>query len=130
MQGGTPAIVPVHGHGKQGSGYGYTGVQGLNALIATATATYDRRAPVIVGQRLRRGGCGSPRGAARMVTDAVSAVRRLHPRTPGGVLVRADSAFYGHKMVSAAIRAGVDVSVTVRMTAKVKAAIAAIDETA
>jgi len=46
------------------------------------------------------------------------------------VLVRADSAFYGHKMVSAAIRAGVDVSVTVRMTAKVKAAIAAIDETA
>ena len=46
------------------------------------------------------------------------------------MLVRADSAFYGHKMVSAAIRAGVDVSVTVRMTAKVKAAIAAIDETA
>jgi len=119
-------IVPVHGHGKQGSGYGYTGVRGLNALIATATT--EGRAPVIVGQRLRRGGCGSPRGAARMVTDAVATVRRLHPRTPGGVLVRADSAFYGHKMVSAAIRAGADVSVTVRMTAKVKAAIAAIDE--
>ncbi|GAF44180.1 DDE family transposase [Rhodococcus wratislaviensis] len=121
-------IVPVHGHAKQGSGYGYTGVRGLNALIATATT--DGRAPVIVGQRLRRGGAGSPRGAARMVTDAVATVRRLHPHTPGGVLVRADSAFYGHKMVSAAIRAGVDVSVTVRMTAKVKAAIAAIDETA
>ena len=121
-------IVPVHGHAKQGSGYGYTGVRGLNALIATAT--YEGRAPVIVGQRLRRGGAGSPRGAARMVTDAVAAVRRLHPPTPGGVLVRADSAFYGHKMVSAALQAGVDVSVTVRMTAKVKAAIAAIDETA
>ena len=119
-------IVPVHGHGKQGAGYGYTGIRGLNALIATATT--EGRAPVIVGQRLRRGGCGSPRGAARMVTDAVATVRRLHPRTPGGVLVRADSAFYGHKMVSAAIRAGADVSVTVRMTAKVKAAIAAIDE--
>ncbi|GAF47519.1 putative transposase [Rhodococcus wratislaviensis NBRC 100605] len=98
----------------------------MNALIATATT--EGRAPVIVGQRLRRGGCGSPRGAARMVTDAVATVRRLHPRTPGGVLVRADSAFYGHKMVSAAIRAGVDVSVTARMTVKVKAAIAAIDE--
>jgi hypothetical protein len=125
-------IVPVHGPGKQGSGYGYTGVRGLNALIATAT--YEGQAPVIVGQRLRRGACGSPRGAARMVTDALAAVRGLHPSTPGGakerVLVRADSAFYGYPTVSAVIGAGADVSVTVRMTAKVKKAIAAIEESA
>lgn len=77
MQGGTPTIVPVHGHAKQGSGYGYTGVRGVNALIATATN--EGRAPVIVGQRLRRGGAGSPRGAARMVTDAdAAACTRRH----------------------------------------------------
>lgn len=30
-------IVEVHGHGKQGSGCGYSGVRGLNALLATLT---------------------------------------------------------------------------------------------
>ena len=122
-------IVPVHGHAKQGAGYGYTGIRGLNALIATATT--DGRAPVIVGQRLRRGGCGSPRGASRMVSDALATLGRIRPQvSPGSVLVRADSAFYGHPTVSAALRSGADVSVTVRMTATVKAAIAAIDEDA
>src|SRR5664280_104900 len=54
-------IIEVHGHQKQGSGYGYSGLRGINALIATVTA--GNRGPVIVAQRLRRGACGSPRGA-------------------------------------------------------------------
>ena len=128
VQGGTPTVVPVYGHRKQGSGYGYSGIRGLNALIATATT--DGRAPVIVGQRLRRGACGSSRGASRMVTDALATLGHMGPQSPGWVLVRADSAFYGHPTVSAALRTGADVSVTVRLTAKVKAAIAAIDEDA
>jgi hypothetical protein len=28
-------IIEVHGHAKQGAGFGYTRVRGLNALIAT-----------------------------------------------------------------------------------------------
>ncbi len=59
-------IMEVHGYAKQGSGYGYTGVRGLNALLATV----DHRpgtAPVMAAQRLRKGACGSPRGAARLV---------------------------------------------------------------
>ena len=40
-------IIEVHGHTKAGSGYGYSGVRGLNALLATATT--DQSAPVIVG---------------------------------------------------------------------------------
>ena len=95
------SIIEVHGHGKQGSGYGYSGVRGLNALIATVTT--DTCAPVIVGQRLRRGACGSPRGAARMVTDALATVDRLRTHSTESaaeptpkVLVRLDSAFYGH----------------------------------
>jgi hypothetical protein len=33
-------IIEVHGHAKQGAGFGYSGVRGLNALLATlATAT-------------------------------------------------------------------------------------------
>lgn len=41
-------------------------------------------------------------------------------------LLRADYAFYGHASIGAAINAGADVSVTVRMDPAVKAAIAAI----
>ncbi|HEV8055808.1 MAG TPA: IS1380 family transposase [Nocardioidaceae bacterium] len=120
-------IVEVHGHAKQGAGFGYSGVRGLNALLATlATAT---SAPVIVAQRLRKGACGSPRGAKRLVADAVKQARRLlAPKTP--VLVRMDSAFYGRGAVHAALAGGAAVSVTVRMDQAVKKAIAAISDDA
>lgn len=58
------SIIEVHGYGKQGSGYGYSGVRGLNSLITTLSTT--TAAPVITAQRLRKGACGSARGAARM----------------------------------------------------------------
>jgi hypothetical protein len=120
-------IVEVHGHAKQGAGFGYSGVRGLNALLATlATAT---SAPVIVAQRLRKGACGSPRGAKRLVGDAVKQARRLlAAATP--VLVRMDAAFYGRKAVNAALAGGAAVSVTVRMDAAVKKAIATIPDDA
>jgi hypothetical protein len=121
-------IIEVHGHAKQGAGFGYTGVRGLNALLATLT-TKDS-APVIVAQRLRKGSCGSPRGAKRLVTDALRTVRDLSAGSQGPPLVRADSAFYGRGLVLAAVRAGADVSVTVRLDAKVKTAIAAIADDA
>ena len=118
-------IIEVHGHAKQGAGFGYSGVRGLNALLATVTTTNS--APVIVAQRLRKGSCGSPRGAKRLVADALKTVRTLHP---GDVrpLLRADSAFYGAPTVGAAVRAGAQVSVTVRLDPKVKAAITTIGE--
>jgi Transposase DDE domain group 1 len=122
-------IIEVHGYAKQGSGYGYSGIRGLNALIATVTTT--AAAPVIVGQRLRKGACGSPRGAARIVADSLATVRRLRSaEATGKPLVRMDSAFYGQPSVAAAIRGDADVSVTVRLDPKVKAAIAAIDDDA
>jgi hypothetical protein len=120
-------IVEVHGHAKQGSGYGYSGVRGLNALIATVTTA--QAAPVIAGQRLRKGASGSARGAARMIGDTLATVKPLRSNEATcKPLVRADSAFYGHPTVAAAIRGGADVSITVRLDSKVKAAIATIDE--
>jgi hypothetical protein len=122
-------IIEVHGYTKQGSGYGYSGVRGLNALLATVSTSQS--APVVVAQRLRKGSCGSPRGAARLVADALKTVASLSPASSGTKsLVRADSAFYGHAAVRAAIRGGADVSVTVRMDPKVKAAISAIGDDA
>ncbi len=121
-------IIEVHGHAKQGSGYGYSGVRGLNALIATASTRGS--APIIVAQRLRKGSCGSPRGAARLVTDALKTRDRLPTSHANKPLLRADSAFYGAATIHAAIRGGADVSITVRQDPQVRRAIAAIDDDA
>jgi hypothetical protein len=132
-------IIEVHGYQKQGAGFGYTRVRGLNALLATVTTpvmgpSRSQGAPVIVAQRLRKGACGSPRGADRLVADALATVKRLRTADTaswgGRVLLRADSAYYGRATVGAAVRAGAEVSVTVRLDKRVKAAIAAIDDDA
>ena len=120
-------VVEVHGHAKQGAGFGYNRIRGLNALLATVSTTTS--APVIVAQRLRKGQCNSSRGAKRLVGDATKTSRRLLASgTP--VLVRMDSAFYGRGPVHAALAGGAAVSVTVRMNTHIKAAIAAISDDA
>jgi len=123
-------IIEVHGYAKQGAGFGYSGVRGLNALLATLTTTTS--APVIVAQRLRRGAVGSSRGAKRLVGDAVKTTHRLLKK--GGqsqpILVRMDSAFYGRSAVQAALKGGAAVSVTVRMNQTIKNAIATISQDA
>lgn len=121
-------IIEVHGPKKQGAGFGYSGVRGLNALLATvSTAT---SAPIVIGQRLRKGAAGSPRGAARIVADALKTVTRLPGQTAAPVLLRADSAYYGHATVAAARKAGADVSITARQDPAVKRAIGTIGEDA
>src|SRR3954454_12572068 len=122
-------IIEVHGYAKQGSGYGYSGVRGLNALLATVSTS--RSAPVVVAQRLRKGSCGSPRGAGRLVADALKTVISLTSGQPAAKpLVRADAAFYGHAVVGAALRAAADVSLIVCIDPKVKSTIARIPDSA
>ncbi|MET3934637.1 hypothetical protein ABIE00_002683 [Arthrobacter sp. OAP107] len=79
----------------------------------------------------RKGSCGSPCGAKRPVADALKTVAAMTPAPPvtsaTRLLVRADSAFYGADSVNAALRAGADVSVTVRLDKRVRAAIASIE---
>jgi hypothetical protein len=123
-------VIEVHGYAKQGAGFGYNRIRGLNALLATLTTTgAATSAPVVVAQRLRKGSTGSSRGAKRLVGDATKTARRLLGPT-ARVLVRMDSAFYGRGAVHAAMAGGAAVSVTVRMDQRVKAAIAAIAEDA
>lgn len=81
-------IIEVHGHKKQGAGFGYSTARGLNALLATVTTRES--APVVVAQRLRQGSCGSPRRAHRLIADAVTTTRRLPGMTGQKILVRAD----------------------------------------
>jgi hypothetical protein len=118
-------IVEVHGYAKQGAGFGYSGVRGLNAILATVST--ETTAPVIAAQRLRKGSAGSARGAARLATDALAVVRRTQ-LAGRDVLVRADSAYYSHRMVAAVLATGAQVSITARMDPAVKRAIATIAE--
>jgi hypothetical protein len=85
-------------------------------------------APVIAATRLRGGNASSARGAASLVTEAVGTARSAG--CTGTVVVRMDSAFYGAPAVRAARQAGACFSVTVRIDAKVRAAIAAIPDSA
>jgi hypothetical protein len=119
-------IRAVHGHAKQGAGYGYTKVNGLNAQLAVLSSSGC--APVIAAARLRKGNVYSSHGGPRMLADAVGAARAAG--VTGQIMVRADSAYYSEAFIAAAVRAGAWFSVTARMNQQVKRAIAGIDEAA
>ncbi len=128
-------VKPTYGYTKQGAGYGYSKVKGLNALIATASTPTS--APVIVGTRLRRGNVNSAKGADRLIADALKTTAALHRGAEPGpgpgvglVLVRADSAYYNHKVIAAIRRGGAQFSITARLNKSVRAAIAGIAESA
>lgn len=117
-------IREVHGYAKQGAAYGYSRVRGLNAQLAVLSTPVA--APVIARARLRRGNVASATGAGRLLAQAITTARSAGVRSQ--ILARADSAYYGHAFVATALRHGLWFSVTARMTATVKAAIASIDE--
>jgi hypothetical protein len=119
-------VRQTYGYAKQGAGRGYTGVKGLNALLAVISTPTS--APLIAATRLRKGSTNSARGAARLLADALVTARRAG--AAGLVLVRADSAYYSHDIVAACRRAGARFSITARLTPSVTAAITGIDEQA
>lgn len=119
-------VRQVHGHAKQGAGFGYSGVRGLNALIATVSTPTS--APLITATRLRRGASASVRGAASLVAEAIRTARAAG--ATGLVIARFDSAFYAADVLAACARAGARFSVTARLNPAVRQAITTIDEQA
>ena len=112
------------GYAKQGAGYGYSGVKGLNALLATVST--GSSAPVIVATRLRKGSANSARGAARLIADALRSTASCG--VTGTVVLRADSAYYGRDVIAAATRQKARFSITARKYRAVTAAIAGIPD--
>nr|WP_265568144.1 hypothetical protein [Streptomyces hygroscopicus] len=82
-------MKPVHGYAKQGAAFGYTRQRGLHSRIVTASR--PNAAPMVVASRLRKGPAGSGKGAARLIAEAVGAVRAMGAAAE--IIVRADSAF-------------------------------------
>lgn len=119
-------IREVHGYAKQAAAFGYSGVRGLNAQLAVVSTPLA--APVIAAARLRKGNTASGKGAGRLLAQAVATARRAG--VSGRLLVRADSAYYAHATVAAALRAKAWFSITARMNPQVVAAISRIPEDA
>jgi hypothetical protein len=125
-------LRPVYGKAKQGASFGHTKISGKSVLrrglspLATTIST-PSSAPVIAGVRLRAGRAGSAKGAASMVTDAVTTARALGATD---ILVRGDSAYGNAAVVRACRRAGARFSLVLTKNPAVTAAIASIDETA
>ena len=119
-------VKATYGYAKQGAGYGYSKVKGLNALLGIVSTPTS--APVIAATRLRKGATNSARGAARLVADALASTKRCG--ATGLVLTRMDSAFYNADVVAAIRRGGSRFSITARQDQAVRAAISGIEETA
>lgn len=119
-------IVEVHGYAKQGSGYGYSGARGLNAVDHHGHHRWcgtGHRRPVVTLRRLRIRAWGGPDGRRHPGQTGPPTIAAVDDKAAAA----ADSAFYGYP---AAIRGGAQVSITVRLDPKVRAAIAAIDDDA
>jgi hypothetical protein len=119
-------IKATYGYAKQGAGYGYSKVKGLNALLAVVSTPLS--APVIAATRLRRGPTNCAKGAARLLADALATARKAG--ATGQVTVRADSAYYNHDVIAAARTGGARFSITARMDPAVSRAITQIPDTA
>jgi hypothetical protein len=77
-------LRPVYGHAEQGASYGHTKIAGRQVLrkglspLATTVST-PSTVPVVGGIRLRAGKAGSSKGAASIVTEAISTARTAVP---------------------------------------------------
>ncbi len=116
-------VGEVHGHAKQGAGYGYTGKLGYHPLLATRADTGE-----VLHVRLRRGAANTQRGALRFVDELLARVRRAG--ADGPILLRADSGFWNKKVTARLRENGCVYSIGVTMHQVVTARIALIPDDA
>lgn len=116
-------ICEVHGHAKQGAGYGYTKCLGYHPLVATRAGTGE-----ILFSRMRKGSAGSSRGINRFVDELAGILKRA--KATGAKSVRADSGFWSWELCRTLDRHNMSWSITVTNNAKVQAAIASIPDDA
>ncbi|WP_414942457.1 IS1380 family transposase [Amycolatopsis sp. cmx-11-51] len=119
-------ITETYGHGKEGNGFAYNGVRGLNHLIATLSSPIC--APVILTAQLRAGNTDSRHGAVAMLREAIGLARRAG--ATGMIVVRADSAFYTGPVITALREQGVSFSIVAQKNAAVMTTIDTIGEDA
>ncbi len=114
-------VGEVHGHAKQGAGYGYTGQLGYHPLMASRGDTAE-----VLHVRQRKGQANTQRGALRFVQELIPRVRRAG--ASGEILLRGDSGFWNKKVCAYLKKQGCRFSIGVNMHPAVAARIAQIPD--
>ena len=86
-------VGEVYGYAKQGAGYGYTHRLGYHPIVATRAGTGE-----VLHIRARKGSANTSRGALRFVEELIPRVQRAGATGPK--LLRADSGFWNHKIMT------------------------------
>jgi len=114
-------VGEVHGHAKQGAGYGYTKQLGYHPLLATRADTSE-----VLHVRLRKGQANTQRGALRFVDELLARVRRAG--AAGQILLRADSGFQNKNVIARLREQGCEYSIGVALQRHVSERIAEISD--
>jgi hypothetical protein len=116
-------IGEAKGRLKQGASFGYTGKRGYHPLLATRAGTGE-----VLHARARKGAANSGRGALRFCEELIARVRRAG--ATGEILIRADSAFYSHKVIDYLEAKGCRYSISVTQHKRMAERISQIPESA
>lgn len=117
-------ICETYGLFKEGgSNFGYTHVRGYHPLVAVAAGTGD-----VLHARLRSGPANAGRGASSFLAETFARVRAAGAR--GQLTLRADAAFYNHKVVRTCRQHDARFSITVRLSSKLHKVIGEIPDDA
>jgi len=116
-------VGEVCGRLKRGAGYGYTRVLGYHPILATRADTRE-----VLHIRMRKGSANTQKGMLRFCQELTARVQRAG--ATGEKLLRADSGFWNTKVFEYLEKIGWQYSIAIRNIKKVKAAVAAIDESA
>jgi len=116
-------VGEVCGDQKQGASYGYTKQLGYHPLLATRAQTGE-----VLHIRNRKGKANTQRGNPRFVDELLARVRRAG--ATGTILIRADIGFENHKLFKTLDARGVEFSIGVKQSKKIRALIEAIPEDA
>ena len=116
-------VGEVHGYGKQGASFGYTGKRGYHPILASRAETGE-----VLHLRLRKGSANTQRGILRFADELIARVTRAGGA--GVKLFRADSGFWNSKVFERLERAGWQFSIGVRMIKSVREVVELIPEAA
>ena len=106
-------VGEVHGDQKQGASYGYTRQLGYHPILAVRGDTGE-----VLHIRNRKGKANTQRGASRFVDELLARVRR--GGHTGTIVLRADSGFENHKQFKDLDRQGVEFSIGVKQSKKIR----------
>jgi Transposase DDE domain group 1 len=116
-------VGEVCGRLKQGAAYGYTRLLGYHPILATRADTRE-----VLHIRMRTGSANTQKGMLRFCQELTARVQRAG--AAGEKLLRADSGFWNTKVFEYLEQTGWQYSIGIRNIKKVRAAVAAIEETA